>query len=238
MTPHLQEIKDKMVRMLQENEYPENRLPSEVEMSGKLNISRMSYRAVVKELVQDGFLLVKHGKGTFLVPPLPSISGSIDQLESLGQMIRNGGFNESESQRKVSFKQPDKAIAKTIGLQTGEKAVVIERTRSANNEPISYSINYLPYSLVGHAFEVYDFSGSLFGFLEEHCHLKINCADSEIRVPDEKNPITKDAYSCLKHKSSILLFEQLHYDEENKPILYSFDYLRSDIFRFRIRRRR
>lgn len=43
----------------------------------------------------------------------------------------------------------------------------------------------------------------------------------------------------LKHPhATVLLLKQLHYDEMNRQVLYSLDYVRSDIFRFWVRRTR
>lgn len=39
-------------------------------------------------------------------------------------------------------------------------------------------------------------------------------------------------------QATVLLLKQLHYDELNRQVLYSLDYVRNDIFRFWVRRTR
>ncbi|MDC7240906.1 MAG: GntR family transcriptional regulator [Spirochaetales bacterium] len=238
MTVQQKKLKKKLTEIIRNESFPDNRLPSELEMAGRLNVSRMTYRGIVQELVQDGLLLVRHGRGTFIIPPLPSIPGSMERLESLGRMIRESGFTEGESRRKITVQRPDSEISNLLNLKKGEKVLRIERIRYADDEPVAFSQNYLPYSLVGRAFEENEFSGSLLQFLEDHCRIRISCADCEICPPEENREFAEKALDYMGKGRNLLFIKQNHYDEENHPVLFTYEFLRSDIFRFRIRRRR
>lgn len=211
------------------------KLPSEIVMAKYFNVSRMTYRAAVKKMQDEGKLYIKHGSGTFVVPSLPKIESSIDKLESIGKMINRAGFVENEEQESLEFLIADKEVAKALNLKTGAKVVKFKRFRTADNEAIAYSINYMPYSLCGKAFEEIKFSGSLFKYLHLNCNIEIICADSEFCIPQDDNPVVKKLHT--EETTKIMLIKQLHYSTDNIPVLYSYDYLRNDIFDFKIRRR-
>ena len=230
-------IKKEIEKLLEENQFKINeKLPSEVEMAKYFNVSRVTYRSVVKQLEKEGKLYVKHGSGTFVVPPLPNIESNIQKLESIGEMIKSAGLKEDERHEKTEFIPCEKDMCEILKISKGAKVVKLERYRIADDEAISFSINFMPYDLVGKAFETHEFSGSLFRFLKINCDIEITCADSEFCVAGLDDKYTKKLDS--DNKKGVALFKQLHYSEDNTPVLYSYDYLRNDVFKFCIRRRK
>src|SRR5699024_8172882 len=111
-----------------------------------------------------------------------------------------------------------------------------QRIRTANDEPVVFSQNIMPKSLVGDAFERKELKGSLTEFLEKECQMKTIRSDSELVVPLHTDKISQ---KLLIHPSTtVLLMKQLHYDEFNRPVMYSYDYFRNDVFTFQMRRTR
>jgi len=237
MKPSYLSIKEELEEMVRAGELRiGEKLPAEAKMAEHFGVSRETFRSAVKLLVEEGKLLVKHGVGTFVTNPLPSISSSLERLQSVGSMIKLAGLEEGEQQVKVSTKRCNKSWAKLLDLAEGDLVTVIKRIRTANNEPVFFSLNILPQYLVGEAFKVKEFSGSLFEFLNKECNIDILLADTELVVP-----LADDEYAqkiIVEPETTVLLMKQLHYDETNRPILYSLDYWRNDIFSFWIRRRR
>ncbi|WP_028972597.1 GntR family transcriptional regulator [Spirochaeta cellobiosiphila] len=236
MSSRRDQIKKDILLSLQSGKYPDNKLPSELEMAKRFQVSRMTYRTIAKELAEEGHLVVIHGVGTFLSQPLPSIPGSLDQLESLGSMIQNSGFKESESINLISSLFAKEDMARKLDIALGSELVYMERTRLADGSSIAFSQNYLPKSLVGDIFGEGQFSGSLLSYIENKAHIKIVCADTEIALPNPEQQ--SKACEHLGKDTGVFLLKQIHYDEFNLPILYSHDYLREDVFQFRLRRRR
>ncbi|SMP67406.1 GntR family transcriptional regulator [Anoxynatronum buryatiense] len=237
MKPSYLRIRDELNRMIEEKQLEVGvRLPSEYEMASRFNVSRETFRAAVKLLEQEGKLLVKHGVGTFIIKPLESIPSSLEQLQSMGAMIRHAGMRESESRESIGKQNCRKEWAQALGLNEGDEVLVLERVRFADDEAVAFSINVMPYQLVGEAFENDDFAGSLFSFLEQHCEIYVARADSELMVPDSISPeIRKIDPTGSK---TVMIMKQVHYDERNRAVLYSIDYMRNDVFRFRVRRQR
>ncbi|WP_240422198.1 GntR family transcriptional regulator [Paenibacillus periandrae] len=210
------------------------RLPSEVQMAKEFGVSRETFRSAVRILEEEGKLLVKHGVGTFVIPPLPVIPSSLEKLSSVGSMIRSAQLDEGESRVSLKTDSCSKDVAEALGLEPGDPVIVLERIRTANAEPVAYSINTISKKLAGEAFERGEFQGSLLSFFESQLGRKIVTADSEICVPLH---IDRNCQRLLLHpQTTVLLLKQVHYDEANNPVMYSLDYLRNDVFTFRIRR--
>lgn len=237
MIPNYLAIKEAIEKGIETGEYKiGHRLPSEYEMAKKFSVSRETFRAAVKLLEQEGKLFVKHGVGTFVVNPLPSIPSSLEKLQSIGSMIQFAGLEEGERQESLSRLSCREDWAKALGIKSGDPVITLERVRTANGEPVAFSLNIIPKAYVGETFTHKEFSGSLFQFLEGECQIKVTRADSELIVPLPSDP----NYRKLKvtPQTTVLLMKQIHYDESNRAVLYSQDYLRNDIFHFRIRRNR
>lgn len=230
-------VKRQLIALIEQEQYKiGDRLPAEPEMAKAFGVSRETFRDAVKQLEAEGRLLVKHGVGTFVIQPLPNIPSSLEKLSGLGSLIRSAGLEEGESRESLSSQPCPSDVAEALGLQPGDPVIVLERIRTADQEPVVFSVNFMAAALVDGLFEAHDFSGSLLSFLESHLGVAIVRADTEIAVP-----LHIDRYCqrlLLYPQSTVLLLKQLHYDEANRPVLYSLDYLRNDVFRFWIRRTR
>lgn len=229
------EIKAAMETGIENGKYKVGeRLPSEYELAKDFGVSRVTLRSAIKLLVKEGKLLVKHGIGTFVVNQLPLIPSSLDKLQSIGSMIRLAGLEEGERQESFGSKPCKTDWAEVLGVEEGTDVITLERFRTANGEPVAFSLNIIPKIYVGDVFSQKEFSGSLFDFLERECNISLTRADTELCVPIKSDRHSKKLMT--KPDTTVLLMKQLHYDETNRPVLYSFDYLRNDIFRFWIRR--
>lgn len=234
-----QEIKQALEMDVQTGKYKiGERLPPEYELARYFGVSRVTIRAAIKLLVNEGKLLVKHGIGTFVVNQLPVIPSSLEKLESIGSMIRLAGLEEGERQEEVELQSCPPEWAAILDIEEGAKVIVLEQFRTANGEPVAISLNILPQIYVGERFAPQKISGSLFGFLERECQIYLVRADTEICVPYPNDRFCQKLQLNPNPNTTVLLMKQLYYDEINRPVLYSFDYLRNDIFRFWVRRKR
>lgn len=213
------------------------KLPSEYELAKHFSVSRETLRSAIKLLEQDGKLLVKHGVGTFVIKPLPGIPSRLEFLQSIGTMIKLAGLTETDSKEMIGEVDCTEEWAKTLNIEEGSQVVKVERIRYADGEAVTYSVNIMPKDLVGDAFERADFSGSLFNFLEKECSIHIAKADTELVVPPNKDKYV-ERLKNHQEETPVLLMKQLHYDQQNREVLYSYDYLRSDVFQFWVRRER
>ncbi|KYG33864.1 GntR family transcriptional regulator [Alkalihalobacillus trypoxylicola] len=237
LRPSYMEIRDKLFASIEKGEFCiGDQFPSEIEMAKSYGVSRETFRSAVKVLEKEGRVVVKRGVGTFVTTPLKTIPSSLEKLTSITDIIRAASLQEGDRSEQISEMLCEPEWAENLQVKVGDPVILHERIRTADGEPVVFSLNIIPRALIGDAFEKKEFSGSLLQFIEKHCRVKIEQADTEIVVP-----LHTDRYcqKLLVHPhTTVLLMKQVHYDEINRPVFYSIDYLRNDVFKFMIRRKR
>ncbi|MDR2348312.1 MAG: GntR family transcriptional regulator [Bifidobacteriaceae bacterium] len=120
-------------------------IPSEVELSRRFGVSRMTARGVVTQLVREGLLHRVQGKGTFVVEPKIearslAYQGIREQLESMGYFTAT---------KVLEFKRvkADPRLAGTFDVPEGEPLRFVKRVRSVEDGPISLHLSYIPEAL-------------------------------------------------------------------------------------------
>jgi GntR family transcriptional regulator len=125
---------------------PGHQIPSENELCQELSVSRVTLREALRELVRDGMLMKVQGKGTFVVHNPPK------RLTP----VKYTGFLDELQERVLKLKVKDVQITKVaasaelrtlLQLPVDAEVVVIRRLRHIDDEPFSFTLNYLPVSI-------------------------------------------------------------------------------------------
>lgn len=124
---------------------PGSLLGNEIELAGRLGLSRPTVRQAIQALVDKGLLIRRRGVGTQVVHsqikrPL-ELSSLYDDLEAAGQ--RPG----TRVLSIATVPAPPEAAA-VLGLVEGTPVLRLERLRLAHNEPIAYLRNHVPEDLL------------------------------------------------------------------------------------------
>ncbi|ADU27734.1 transcriptional regulator, GntR family [Ethanoligenens harbinense YUAN-3] len=220
------------MQKIQDGIYPAGgRLPSESELAKTLHVGRSTIREALKILQRDNVLTSFNGVGTYINEKYGLINNSLNRLKSLGQMIKDAGYQESECDIRRYSMAPENEWANK--LQIDEDVFVMERTRTADSQKIAFYYNIFPASLVGDAIGD-DFSGGILNFLEKELGIRVTYAISEICVIDQTNERDRKAVGILG--PDVILLKQLHLNKKNVPVFYSLDYLKSDAFHLVVKR--
>ncbi|WP_372813737.1 GntR family transcriptional regulator [Paenibacillus sp.] len=228
-------IKEELERQMRTGELAVGtKLPSEPDMASEFKVSRETIRAAVKQLEREGKLRVRRGIGRFVVRPLAVIPSSIDHLSSTSEMINSSSLKKGERHESIRIEPCQEEWAHFLEISPQDPVTIIERIRMADGEPVSFNINIMPYALVGEVFQTKPLQGSLMQMLETECGIRIVSANTELIVP----PPSDRNCDKLKEKpeATVILLKQTHYDEDQVPILFSYDYFRNDVFKFWVRR--
>ncbi|MFV0497338.1 MAG: GntR family transcriptional regulator [Candidatus Fimivivens sp.] len=112
------------------------RLPTEDKLSEQYNVSRITVRRAVNELVGLGLVQKKQGKGTFVSEPKPQKNFSANAI-SFTQMCAKNGCLAGTKLIKSSLCVPEMAwVREKLELAPNQQAVRIQRLRYANGVPI------------------------------------------------------------------------------------------------------
>lgn len=112
-------------------------LPSERDLATKVDVSRVTVRKAVLQLVQDGVLVQRHGSGTFVAPQTQRVEQSLSQLTSFTEdMARRGMAVRAEwLDRGLYAPSPEETVI--LGLSAGDQVARISRLRLSGDTPLA-----------------------------------------------------------------------------------------------------
>ena len=121
---------------------PGTKIPSENELCRELAVSRVTVREALRELVLADLLVKVQGKGAFVAETQHRLA-----------TVKYTGFLEDLQERVLKLKVAEvdirtvvasSEIASKLGLELGSEIVQVRRLRHIDDEPFSYTLNYLP----------------------------------------------------------------------------------------------
>jgi len=140
--PLYYQLTEKLRKNIESGEWtPHSLIPSETELCEKYGVSRGTVRQALSQLVQEGLLYRKQGKGTFVAEP--KITQQLNRFYSFAQDMRERGLKPSSKLLQNEKILPDSYIKNVLGLKENEMVYKIMRLRLANQEPLILETSYL-----------------------------------------------------------------------------------------------
>ena len=122
-------------------------LPSEAELCRWMNISRNTVRQAIGELEDEGLVVRKRGRGTFVADPATNRRGVrysfTTEVSSLGKV---------PSSTLIDFDVivPSQAVCEKMELREGTPAYCFTRVRNVDGEPLILETSYYPQYIYPH----------------------------------------------------------------------------------------
>ena len=140
------QVAQQLERAIEDGQLPPGtRLDNELALADELRLSRPTLRRAMQYLVDKGLLVRRRGVGTRVVQPKVrrplELSSLYDDLASTGQQPSTKIIKH---ERQAA---PDD-VAATLGVPAGSEVLLLERLRSARDQPIARLTNYLPAALL------------------------------------------------------------------------------------------
>ena len=178
--PLYQQIKQDLLDQINQHVLkPGDGLPSEAQLAAQYNVSRITIRRAIKDLIQQGVLFSLQGKGTFVAQsPIRAISG----FRSFSEDIRAKGLHPSSQVLRFEEETAAEQVASYLQIPPGDHVYVLERIRMADDQPMAFETAYLPVRLFPQL-KQFDFNQqSLYTVLQDHYHIYPSWADAEIHA--------------------------------------------------------
>lgn len=203
---------------------PHEMIESENTLASMLNISRVTVRVAIDELVNERILIKHHGKGTFL-NTFPNFS---DFMNGIGFSYEVKRRNMIPSASLLSFEKtnPSIQIKKSLGLNNDQEIVRIKRIRYADDVPVAYEDASFPYNIIGDISEE-SASGSIYEFLATKGYA-FDYADQRINAVSA----TKDLAKMLDIPEGSPLIEMfvVAYTKQGVPFNAGITYYQTNTF--------
>jgi GntR family transcriptional regulator len=116
---------------------PGDSLPSERDIASRAEVSRVTVRRAVQDLVRRGVLVQRHGSGTFVATPVGRVEQSLSTLTSFTEDMARRGMTVRSTwlDRGLYAPSPDEMMK--LGLAAGEKVARVGRLRCGNGRPLA-----------------------------------------------------------------------------------------------------
>lgn len=213
------------------------KLPTEKELSEKLNISRVTLRSALAELELEGKLLRQQGKGTFVNPNILNMKIDISRMKAYGEIITNMGYKLHIDVQTPELVDTPIEIKKN-GAFNNEQVYKCSRIFYADGSFCALCVDYLPYDFHEESEKIKNYPESIFRYLYKTHGIKLDSGNTTLEVVDSReifNIINKKIYLPT---NSLLLIKGMEYDQHFNPILYTNEYINTSIIKLSTIRRR
>ncbi len=224
LTPLYRQLANIIRKRIESGEYShDEKIPTETDLGQQYGISRITVRKALEELTDDGLLVRKPGKGTFV-----SADKSIETnypFMPFKEAVEHSGMVPTTKLLSYSLEVPPAKVAKFLGLKENETVIVIKRLRFANDTPIHLETLYFIKSL---DFLADELGGSINETLRKHninpCH---GSSTISICFATEEEA----ALFNIDNDTPLLYVYNTIKDQNDRPIQVSKEVIRSDIYK-------
>ena len=124
---------------------PDSMIPSEVQLAKELGISRMTVNKALNELVREGYLFRRQGKGTYVAER--RLEYGFFRVTSFNRDMRERGLVPGTKVLKKRVMVASQEVREALQLPPRERVIYVMRLRLANGEPLMLEHRYLNLSL-------------------------------------------------------------------------------------------
>lgn len=206
------------------------RIPTEAELIEEFGVSRTTVRDAVGELVRNGLLHKRQGRGTFvqrppLEVPLERLTGFAEEVLERGQ-VPSAILLSAELVRDHFYE------AHQLRVPDGEPVLRIERVRLADGDPIAIERSFWP-EAVGEILLKEDLNRAQFYPILENSGVLLREADEQIFAVNASTPEARTL--GIEPGDALLEMRRVSYGEDGSPVEFTRTRYRSDRYSYRVR---
>lgn len=194
---------------------PGDKIPAELFLMQELGVSRITIRAAIAEMVDEGLLTRSQGKGTFIAGKKEAYSAN--DLIGFTHSCQLAGRTPSTQVLSIEWVYPDKRYADLFQVDESEMIIRSRRLRYVDGQPTLIETNH--YSPACSFLLDENLKGSLFELFKNKYGIQIINASRTLEITYS----TKEEMALLnlKKQTPLLLFEDYQNDQNGKPLYVS-----------------
>lgn len=202
-------------------------IPSERDLSNSFEVSRMTVRQAITNLVSSGMLYREKGRGTYV--STPKLEQPLNGLTSFIEDMRARGLTPSSKIIKFEQILPPFDVAKDLLLEDGEEVYFMVRIRNADDQPMAIERTYIPVKTLP-GLDVKKLNGSLYKIVEEEYQQKIGNAIQQM----EASLVAKEDSKYLQMDVSavVLIIKRISFLSDGQPFELVRSAYRADRYKF------
>ena len=198
-------------------------LPSERTLSELLDVSRVTARKAIDQLVEQGLVVRRRGSGNYIAP---RIEQPLSNLSSFSEQLQQRGYRPGSRwlKREVVIASSDDQLS--LGLPQNTKVARLERLRLADDVVMAYEVSVLPFSVVPDPAAVGD---SLYAYLNSIRKAPVR-ALQHIRAMNATGMLAQQL--GVPDGQAVLFITRIAYLETGEAVELTHSYCRSDHYDF------
>lgn len=203
---------------------PQEAIPTEMSLMEKYQVSRATVRQALSELVADGLVVRKRGRGSFVAPP--SVEQSLVRILSFTEDMQQRGLQSQTRLISARLMPATERLVEKLKLEPEEKVARLVRLRLADGEPMSVEVSCLVYRFVPGLLE-HDYTrNSLRQILQQQYGIRLARAEQTIQAiaADEEMAELLD----VEQGAPLLYIERVSYSDYDVPVEHLRLYHRGD----------
>ncbi|WP_423055345.1 GntR family transcriptional regulator [Zhaonella formicivorans] len=207
---------------------PGEALPTEMELAARYQISRMTVRKAIAELVAAGMVYAQQGKGTFVA--VPKLDNIVFELNNFSEEIKQRGLRFNTTLLEARIVRADEQLKEKFQINDDNARFLFFRiVLSAEDEPLAYERKYTIYTKSKPILESELQDPTLPGLVTAHSDYLPVSSKKVLQVSvstDEEASILGIAQG-----SPVFVIEQTIYDPELKPVGWGKSVYRGDRYK-------
>lgn len=196
-----------------------DKLPNETELEAIYSVSRITVRRAIKELCDEGLLVKKQGKGTFVV--------GFNQLsyDGIGFKEAMAGIGKKPQMTDLgkSYGNIPLHLAKVLGISASKKNIIQKRLMIADGEPVSVDVYYILSEVYEGLYEKLNAQSDIMELLTG----EYNMSETYNRKMLGVVRASKEVAELLKCSEGDPVYEffRVAYNEDNLPVLLTTSHI-------------
>ena len=223
-SPLYLQLARKLGQAIREGRYKaDEALPSERLLSEALDLSRVTARKAIDQLVEQGLIVRRRGSGNYIAP---RIEQPLSRLTSFSEELQQRGYTPSSRwlKRALTAAVPDEQLS--LGLSPGARVARLERLRLADDVVMAYEVSVLPETVLPRPEAV---KGSLYEYLTAERQAPVR-ALQHIRALNA--PVRLAEQLGVPVGQAVLFITRIGYLESGQAVELTHSYCRSDYYDF------
>jgi len=229
--PIYRQIRDVLVNAIQGSHKAGDILPPENELAQRFGVNRHTLRRAIDELVADGLVERRHGKGVFVLEP--AINYCIGRNTRFTESLHSQGKTTTSRVLRKQVIPATGSVTTSLQIQEGDDVVFVETLRKVENKPFCIISHFLPFQLFSEVLERYEF-GSLYEFLKDHYGIELTRTESLISaiLPEADDASVLN----MPRQAAVLRVKSTNLDaRSHKPVEYAVTRFRGDAIQLSVK---
>jgi len=211
---------------------PGEQIPTEKELCETYQVSNITARQAVLNLVNEGLIVRVQGKGTFVSEDIADIN-SLQFRGKINDLIADGLKTQEIKILSLSKIKPSKKVLNLLKIKENIEVMQIRRTRNSANSPVSYIVNYLPLEIGEKIKEEDLLKYTMLQILRDKVGVPLSGAIQYIEAIIADYDIASALSVSIT--SPILYIETIVFEKKKKPVEFVQTFVRPDRYKYTVK---